>query len=134
MRLSMLDAWRWRLMTVQIDCRDALEVIRYWDSPDTLFYVDPPYVTETRKDRSVYALRDELPSSMRGLSSYCSASKAKLSFQGTSILCIRRLCSAGWEVHKFHTACSCRRAGAGKRVARAEEAHRQKSRALKSSG
>jgi DNA adenine methylase len=42
MRLSMLDAWRWRLMTVQIDCRDALEVIRYWDSPDTLFYIDPP--------------------------------------------------------------------------------------------
>jgi DNA adenine methylase len=59
MRLSMLDAWRWRLMTVQIDCRDALEVIRYWDSPDTLFYVDPPYVSETRKDFERLCIRNE---------------------------------------------------------------------------
>ena len=55
MRLSMLDTWRWRLMMVQIDCRDALEVIRYWDSPDTLFYVDPPYINETRKTLNAYA-------------------------------------------------------------------------------
>lgn len=33
-----------RLADVAIECRDALEVIRQWDAPQTLFYCDPPYV------------------------------------------------------------------------------------------
>lgn len=28
---------------VSIECADALKYIRRWDSPQTLFYVDPPY-------------------------------------------------------------------------------------------
>ncbi len=32
-----------RLDTVQISCRDALEVISYRDREDTFFYLDPPY-------------------------------------------------------------------------------------------
>ncbi len=47
-RLSMLDAFHWRLMRVQIDNRDALEVIQYWDNPETVFYIDPPYHPDTR--------------------------------------------------------------------------------------
>lgn len=49
MRLSMLDAFRWRIMHAQIDNRDALDVIRYWDNEAAVFYVDPPYHWETRK-------------------------------------------------------------------------------------
>ena len=48
-RLKLLAHWHDRLTRVQIDSIDALECIRYWDTPDTLFYVDPPYVLETRK-------------------------------------------------------------------------------------
>jgi len=48
-RLRLLALWHERLTRVQIEKRDALEVIRYWDTPETLFYVDPPYVSETRK-------------------------------------------------------------------------------------
>lgn len=32
-----------RLQTVQISCRDAIKVIRERDTPDTVFYLDPPY-------------------------------------------------------------------------------------------
>lgn len=48
MRLSMLDAFRWRIMCAQIDNRDAIEVIEYWDNENAVFYIDPPYHPETR--------------------------------------------------------------------------------------
>lgn len=41
-------AWCERLRGVYIECDEANDVIRRYDSPDTLFYVDPPYVAETR--------------------------------------------------------------------------------------
>ncbi|MDO5289355.1 MAG: DNA adenine methylase [Pseudomonadota bacterium] len=37
-----------RLQGVVIERRDALEVLRAQDSPDTLFFVDPPYLPSTR--------------------------------------------------------------------------------------
>lgn len=43
-----------RMASVQIDNRDALEVIRYWDSPNTVFYLDPPYVPSTRRNNHFY--------------------------------------------------------------------------------
>jgi DNA adenine methylase len=43
-----------RLAQVQIDHRDFEAVIRAYDSPDTLFYLDPPYLPETRRKRECY--------------------------------------------------------------------------------
>ncbi|AMG45508.1 DNA methyltransferase [Achromobacter xylosoxidans] len=37
-----------RLAGVMIENRPALEVIKQHDAPDTLFFVDPPYIHETR--------------------------------------------------------------------------------------
>ncbi len=37
-----------RLRGVQIEHADALDVIRKFDGPNALFYVDPPYPTDTR--------------------------------------------------------------------------------------
>ncbi len=43
-----------RLLRVQIDNAPALEVIKRYDTPDTLFYLDPPYVHEARGDKHAY--------------------------------------------------------------------------------
>jgi DNA adenine methylase len=43
-----------RLLRVQIENRPALDVIRLYDSPTTLFYCDPPYVHSTRGDSKAY--------------------------------------------------------------------------------
>lgn len=43
-----------RLLRVQIENRPAQEVIRLYDSAETLFYCDPPYPHETRGDSKAY--------------------------------------------------------------------------------
>ncbi len=40
-----------RLKIIQIECDDALKVIQRFDTPDTLFYLDPPYIAEIRSRR-----------------------------------------------------------------------------------
>ena len=44
-----------RLLRVQIENRPAINVIRLYDSPTTLFYCDPPYVHSTRGDSKAYS-------------------------------------------------------------------------------
>jgi len=43
-----------RLIRVQIENRPAVDVIRLYDSPKTLFYCDPPYLHSTRGDAKAY--------------------------------------------------------------------------------
>ena len=54
-----LPAVHARLRRVAVLNRDALDVIRQQDGPGTLFYLDPPYLGETRASAEVYA--HELP-------------------------------------------------------------------------
>jgi DNA adenine methylase len=44
-----------RLSNVQIENREAVRLISDMDTPDTLFYLDPPYVSSTRTDKKRYA-------------------------------------------------------------------------------
>lgn len=48
-----------RLLRVQIENRPALDVIRLYDSEDTLFYCDPPYIHQTRGDAKAYGYEME---------------------------------------------------------------------------
>lgn len=48
-----------RLQGVIIEHRDALEVIRAQDTPDTLFFVDPPYMPSTRSKSGYRCELDE---------------------------------------------------------------------------
>ncbi len=43
-----------RLQGVVIECMDAFELFPRFDAPDTLFYVDPPYVHDTRARGNPY--------------------------------------------------------------------------------
>ena len=105
-RLGYLDAWHRRFMRVQIDQRDALDVLRYWDSPETLFYLDPPYMAQSRAkgntnmyaheadDAHHAALLDLLPS-LQGA----------VVLSGYDAPIYRQLDDAGWERREFKTAC-----------------------------
>jgi DNA adenine methylase len=44
-----------RLLRVQIEHEPAIKVIERYDSPETLFYCDPPYPHESRGDSQAYA-------------------------------------------------------------------------------
>lgn len=44
-----------RLLRVQIENRPAIDVIRLYDSSETLFYCDPPYIHDTRSDNKAYS-------------------------------------------------------------------------------
>jgi DNA adenine methylase len=59
-RLKLLSFWHERLSRVQIDCIDGIECIKYWDTPETVFYIDPPYVPDTRKTRHLYKNEPDL--------------------------------------------------------------------------
>lgn len=43
-----------RLLSVQLENRDAFKLMREFDSEDTLFYLDPPYVLSTRTTKKGY--------------------------------------------------------------------------------
>lgn len=55
---SVIEDFYKRLQGVTIESKDALEVMASHDTPQTLHYVDPPYLPETRK--RVGAYRHEL--------------------------------------------------------------------------
>jgi len=59
-RLRSLQFWHDRLLSVQLDCRDAVDVIQYWDSTGTVFYLDPPYPHGTRAPGSCRKYRYEM--------------------------------------------------------------------------
>jgi len=43
-----------RLLRVQIENATAIDVIKRYDSPQTLFYCDPPYTHDSRGDKNAY--------------------------------------------------------------------------------
>lgn len=54
-KIESLDQVAARVADVQVLTRSAIEVIELFDGPDTLFYLDPPYVHHTRVSTNVYA-------------------------------------------------------------------------------
>lgn len=46
--ISNLSLYTNRFRNIQVDCRPAIEILKYWDSEETTFYCDPPYLPTTR--------------------------------------------------------------------------------------
>jgi DNA adenine methylase len=49
-RVDRLEEFARRLRRVQIDSRDWREILDLYDGPSACFYLDPPYLPETRKE------------------------------------------------------------------------------------
>lgn len=56
-----------RLRAVVIEHRDATELIAAHDAPDAVFYLDPPYLSETRRSGRDYAHEADSDAFHRGL-------------------------------------------------------------------
>ena len=94
-----LPAVHARLRRVAILNRDGLDVIREQDGPDTLFYLDPPYLAETRTSEEVYAfeLNGKQHEQLLDLITKC---KGRIMLSGyPSDLYTSRLCT--WNKHEF---------------------------------
>ncbi len=54
-RVELFEYYRERFQNVQIDNIPAITCIKYWDSPESVFYVDPTYLPETRTRHGKFA-------------------------------------------------------------------------------
>jgi DNA adenine methylase len=94
-----LQAVHERLRSVRVLCRPALEVIQQEDEPATLFYLDPPYLHETRTATDVYA-HEMSEAEHRQLLDALLACRGKVMLSGyPSALYDGAL--AGWARHPF---------------------------------
>jgi len=103
-RLKLLRFWHERLSRVQIDCIDAIECIKYWDTPETVFYIDPPYVPDTRKDRRLYKNEPDVAYHERLVETILAA-KGKVLLSCYDHPVYAPLAKAGWRKLAKETAC-----------------------------
>lgn len=53
---ALTEAYQERMKRVTIECYDVLKVIKAYDSPETFFYLDPPYVSSDQGHYDGYGL------------------------------------------------------------------------------
>ncbi|MBI4799698.1 MAG: DNA adenine methylase [Desulfarculus sp.] len=92
-----------RIMTVQVEHQDFRRLIPRYDSPETLYYLDPPYVAETRRAggyRHEMTLEDhqELVELLLGIEGMALLS-------GYEHAAYRPLERAGWQVRRWDVVC-----------------------------
>ena len=85
-----------RLKEVQVENLDILELIKKYDKEDTLFYLDPPYISDTRKQKKSYDYEmtdeqhKELVDTLIGV-------KGKVVLSGYDHLIYNKLLDNGWS-------------------------------------
>ena len=103
-RLMLFTAWLDRLKDAQIDNQDAVKVMYNFDSAETVFYCDPPYLQATRKTKNDYAheMTDE---------QHLIFLRACKSAQGAVVISgydneLYRSELEGWELRTFDVTCT----------------------------
>ena len=79
--IDALDDTAQRLLRVQIENRPAIDVIKLYDSDKTLFYCDPPYLHETRRDDKAYGY-EMSEDEHRNLAAVLNQCRAKVALSG----------------------------------------------------
>lgn len=105
-RLEKLGAIHERLKFVQIDHQPALDCIQYWDSPDTTFYLDPPYVLDTRHQK-YYDIEMEDEEHVQLVDALLNV-KGSVVLSGYEHPLYDPLADAGWQVWRYPTVASMR--------------------------
>lgn len=106
-RLEKLPLWHRRLLHVVLDCHPALAVIRQWDTPETVFYVDPPYIAATRAKGCGRVYSHEMTDE-----DHAALVAQLLGVQGVVVLSgydhpiCAPLTAAGWRTIRFAVSCA----------------------------
>jgi len=103
-KVENLERVRNRLKNVQVDNIDAIACIQYWDSPDTLFYLDPPYIHDTRKSKKVYHHEAD-NDHHRQLVDTLLTIKGQAVLSGYAHDIYEPLLSSGWQKVEINTVC-----------------------------
>ncbi|MEN6370375.1 MAG: DNA adenine methylase, partial [Armatimonadota bacterium] len=100
----MLPAIHERLMRVQVEHSDFRGVIKRFDTPETLFYCDPPYIPETRKSGGY---RHEMTAEdHQELVEILLSIQGKVVLSGYNHPIYGPLEAAGWTRTDFQTSCA----------------------------
>lgn len=102
--LKLLGFWHERLSKVQIDCIDGIKCIKYWDTSETVFYIDPPYIPDTRKSRRLYKNEPDLVYHERLVETLL-AVKGRVLLSCYDHPIYLPLIEAGWQKLSKETAC-----------------------------
>jgi DNA adenine methylase len=94
-----------RMMRVQIENKSFEEIIKQYDRPKTFFYLDPPYVADTRKSPKVYA-HEMTNEDHQMLVEVLMKIKGKAMLSGYANEIYEPLEKAGWEKFTFKAFCS----------------------------
>ncbi|MFH0992681.1 MAG: DNA adenine methylase [bacterium] len=89
-----------RLLRVQIENRPAIDVIKLYDSKQTLFYCDPPYVHGTRGDKKAYGF-EMIDDQHRALARVLNRVKGMVAISNYDCVLMEELYpSPKWRKHK----------------------------------
>ena len=91
-----------RLVRVVIMCRNAIDVIREQDGPQTLFYLDPPYLRGTRGAGGEYGEHEMSDGDHEDLLGVLSEASGKFMLSGhRSLMYDERATACGWHRQDF---------------------------------
>lgn len=101
-----LDLLHKRLQHVRIENRDATQCIKEWDSPNTVFYIDPPYPLATRYAQHVRYDHEMLDEQHEELINLLPSCKARIALSSYPNKIYDQLLKYGWKRIDKPVACN----------------------------